>query len=377
MRAVDRHAAAVDPREAAALAPVRVSDDAWLPDARALVADLMVRRPALYWIDLALSAGAAWGLAALYFRVPAFSAPQLLALPAAGVMFFRAGTFMHEIAHFGSGQMRGFVRFWNLVIGMPLLMPSVTYNNHLEHHSTRHFGTPADGEYLPLAASPLRELLKYLLQAPLLPLLAALRFGLLAPLSWAWPRLREWLLAAASSGVINPHYCRRYRAGERSELLRMELACFAYLALIAVLLLRGSIASADLLKAYVLMAWALSLNWVRTLAAHRHDNDGRVLSRSRQFADSIHLAGRPWLAALMFPVGLRYHALHHLFPSLPYHNLGAAHRRLLRSLPADPPYHAVSRDSFFAVVAQVWRGARQTAPGASAMRRWTGKTGLT
>jgi len=27
-------------------------------------------------------------------------------------------------------------------------------------------------------------------------------------------------------------------------------------------------------------------------------------------------------------VGLRYHALHHLMPSLPYHSLGEAHRRL-------------------------------------------------
>ena len=32
---------------------------------------------------------------------------------------------------------------------------------------------------------------------------------------------------------------------------------------------------------------------------------------------------------LIAPVGLRYHALHHWIPSLPYHNLGRAHRLLI------------------------------------------------
>ena len=34
------------------------------------------------------------------------------------------------------------------------------------------------------------------------------------------------------------------------------------------------------------------------------------------------------LSVLWAPVGLRYHALHHLMPSMPYHSLGEAHRRL-------------------------------------------------
>ena len=37
------------------------------------------------------------------------------------------------------------------------------------------------------------------------------------------------------------------------------------------------------------------------------------------------------LSPLWAPVGLRYHALHHLLPSLPYHSLGEAHRRLMAS----------------------------------------------
>jgi fatty acid desaturase len=44
--------------------------------------------------------------------------------------------------------------------------------------------------------------------------------------------------------------------------------------------------------------------------------------------DSIDTPGGPW-SALWAPVGLRYHALHHFFPGIPYHNLGIAYRRIL------------------------------------------------
>jgi fatty acid desaturase len=46
-----------------------------------------------------------------------------------------------------------------------------------------------------------------------------------------------------------------------------------------------------------------------------------------------------FLPALWAPVGLRYHALHHLIPSVPYHALGEAHRRLVAQLPAGTTYH--------------------------------------
>jgi fatty acid desaturase len=56
-------------------------------------------------------------------------------------------------------------------------------------------------------------------------------------------------------------------------------------------------------------------------------------------------------------VGLRYHALHHLFPSLPYHSLGIAHRRLMAQLPADSPYRGTIRGSFLEAAREMWRSA--------------------
>ena len=48
------------------------------------------------------------------------------------------------------------------------------------------------------------------------------------------------------------------------------------------------------------------------------------------------------LPALWAPVGLRYHALHHLLPGVPYHNLGEAHRRVTAALEPGSPYHKAS-----------------------------------
>ena len=49
---------------------------------------------------------------------------------------------------------------------------------------------------------------------------------------------------------------------------------------------------------------------------------------------------------LWAPVGLRYHALHHWIPSLPYHNLGRVHRLLVARLQADAPYRATIEPGF-------------------------------
>jgi len=348
-------------------------DPAWLRQARGIVGDLYVRSPAIYWTDFLLSIGIAWAATAVYFLAPAWSALQIGAFLVASVLFFRAGTFIHEIVHFPPGQMVWFGRTWNLLQGIPLLMPWVMYRNHVDHHSAKHFGSPDDGEYLPLAASPLRETVKYLAQAPLLPIFTLVRFGILGPLSWFHRGLREWVLTATSAAVSNPYYRKRFPKREQSHLTLVEALCFAYLIALAALIYTRAISGTQLLMAYALMAWTLSLNWVRNLAAHRYDSRGDRMSHAEQFINSINITGQSWLTVLLFPVGLRYHALHHLFPTMPYHNLGEAHRRLSSALPPDSPYHGTGRDSFFAAVGELLAAARNTRAEDSAMTRWRGR----
>lgn len=342
----------------------------WIRAAQEQVADLFERRPGLYWLDFLVTVSISWALAAVYFLVEPFSAAQLIALPLAAAGFYRAGTFIHEIVHFRRNEMNGFRWVWNLLVGFPLLTPWVLYKNHIGHHSRAEYGTPADGEYLPLAAAPPAETLKYLLQIPLLPPLAVLRFGILAPLSHLHGGFREWLLTRVSAAVSNPYYRKRFPRREEPELVRSEWFCFFWLAGLLAFTLAGPITGAHWLMAWLLLAMAVGLNWLRNLAAHRYGNRGEPMSHRAQVGDSINLTGQTWLASWFFPVGLRYHALHHLFPSLPYHSLGPAHRRLMATLPADHPYHAVNRANYFSTVGELLRGAFSHRRDRSTLARW-------
>ncbi len=83
------------------------------------------------------------------------------------------------------------------------------------------------------------------------------------------------------------------------------------------------------------------------------------MSFEEQILDSTDIPGNLLLTALWAPVGLRYHATHHLFTGIPYHCLGEAHRRLTRELPPNSLYPQVCRKSLWSALAQLWREARR------------------
>jgi fatty acid desaturase len=91
---------------------------------------------------------------------------------------------------------------------------------------------------------------------------------------------------------------------------------------------------------YAVSASISLINSLRTLAAHAYRSDGTPLSREDQLRDSVDSPAPLW-GALWAPVGLRFHALHHYFPGIPYHNLGEAYRRLTAQLPPEATIHAV------------------------------------
>jgi len=116
---------------------------------------------------------------------------------------------------------------------------------------------------------------------------------------------------------------------------------------------------------YVVGAGVAVVNQVRTLAAHRYQNDGRQLTSVEQLLDSINLTGSPFLTVLAAPVGLRYHALHHFLPTVPYHSLGKLHRRLLAELAPGSLYHQTEERGIFSAVQTLAR--RRVKTPASAM----------
>jgi len=329
---------------------------------RAVVKDLFEHSARIYWTDFLVSMVLGYAAAALYLFSPTFSPDFFIGFMIAVFALFRCGVFIHEIVHMPRGRMPVFRATWNILFAIPFLMPSFMYKNHADHHNPRHFGTERDGEYLALGAGPVSRIVGYFLQVPLLPALAIFRFLVLTPLSFMHPKLRGWVLAHASSYVINPRYRRSVPADEpHGTWVALEAAIFLELAVFAVLLVSGKVALGIFVRLYVLGMAASGLNWIRTLAAHGYRNTGGAMSYLEQIEDSNTVIGNGWLTELLFPVGLRYHCLHHLFPAIPYHSLGIAHQRLMAQLPADSPYRSTMRRGFVQAVAVLWRSASYTA----------------
>lgn len=325
------------------------------------VQDLFTPNPWCFWRELIVTGTAAW---AAILTVVASDSPWVMALAGlfAVLAWYRGAAMIHELTHQHPSELPGFYFAWNLVFGLPWLLPSVMYEGvHADHHKKTTYGTADDPEYLPLAGRPLSIACYLALSAVIFPALLV-RFLIGTPISWFVPPLRNLLVERASSYVINLNYVRKISSSERRRLARWELALLVAWWPPILLTLCGWFTWKWLIVWYAVYSLVLFVNRLRMLTAHHFALDGQPVEHLRQFADSIDTSKGVW-AELWAPLGMRYHALHHLFPTLPFHNMSIAYRRLKSQLPPDSFYHASGGGGFLHSIRNILSGSSKRLEG--------------
>ncbi|BBC99034.1 MULTISPECIES: fatty acid desaturase family protein [Sphingobium] len=329
-------------------------DTAMLRAAADLTRAYSTANPRIYWTDLLASALVGWGAMAGAILVDNVAIALACALVSM-LALYRAASFIHELTHIRKGALPGFRFAWNLIVGVPLMIPSFMYEGvHTQHHQRTRYGTAEDPEYLPLALMKPWSLPLFIIVASLAPIGLILRFGVLTPLSLLIPALRRKVVAEFSALSINPAYRRRAPEGEfaRQWAWQEAGACLFALALVGSVFAFGW----KPLLVYMAIHSAMTvINQLRTLVAHLWENEGEPMTVTAQYLDSVNVPPPGTLPALWAPVGLRYHALHHLLPSVPYHALGKAHAQLIATLDEQSPYHRGNYKGMLPLVGKIAR----------------------
>ncbi len=205
----------MDPIEgSAATARVKIAatpdDKAMLRAAAELPRDLLVARAAVYWPDFlgsALVGYVSLGVAILSPSLPAVLAAYLLAI----FSLYRAASFIHELTHIRKGALPGFRAAWNLIIGIPWLIPSFMYTSSRQDAlwNGRGPGISAARAYEALVAAVVSWSPRCWRRSR-----CWVRFAIIAPLSLLIPPLRQYTVEALSGLAINPSYRRRAPEGE-------------------------------------------------------------------------------------------------------------------------------------------------------------------
>ncbi len=348
----------------------RLATPSWIRDARRIIrqstTDFFKVSPLRYWTDFLISLVLAYTAATIYLLAPLGSWQQLVAFPMAVFWLYRLGSLIHEVCHLGAHEMRVFKVAWNLLVGVFTLTPSPFFTrHHRDHHSQRMYGTPEDPEYVAnvLEAGDWKSGLRYAAFILAFPILVFLRF-LLAPLTFLDPRLRQFVLERGSSLTLNLRYRRQITDFDRRAITAMELLCFLRAAAIPMAVFTGAAPLSRIPLLYLLGLTTLVMNQMRQLADHHFEGDGSRSNVESHILDSCNYSGNDPLTLLFFPFSIRYHALHHLFPSLPYHNLAGAHHYLVENLPDDSPYHGLDQPGWWSVAKRTIFGGMKTAPAA-------------
>lgn len=307
---------AKDQKDIGNTAPINVH--AWM-------ADLRAHNAVIYWTDFLSCASVFWMLVLMASQGVFWLA---CALTVGSFSLYRMALFSHEISHFNAGVLPGFELAWNVLCGVPLLLPSYMLRLHVNHHSTISYGTPADPEYLPFATVPkLRN--QFLLGCALVPIFFILRSMVFIPLACMNRKVNFYLRSRMTFMSMN----NTYQPGSHQQLSKFDLVAESATSLwtwfLFVVTVAGVLSWHLIVVLLSCMLIANLLNGWRTLRAHRYESQGQSMDIKSQVLDSMTFTINGFWGELIYPVGQQFHATHHLLPYLPYHALPKAHQRLM------------------------------------------------
>lgn len=328
-------------------------------EAREVVKDLLPPNALIYWTDFLFHNVLGWCAFVFCLNAELFSIGQWVSFFVSVLALYRAVIFIHELTHLRKDTFQAFRIVWNCLCGFPLMVPSFLYQGvHNDHHNINLYGTKDDGEYLPFVKQGRFKIVLFVLMSFILPVYFFIRFVFLTPLSYCNKNIRFFVLERASSFAIDLSY-KRTRASLNSVPLwqpQEAVAClygwtFIFLAIQGVLPYRAFVLWV------VILGVVFFVNSLRTLAAHCYRNPGdQTLDMSEQLLDSVNVP-KSLLGIFWAPVGLRFHATHHLIPEMPYHSLGRTHKRLIERFSQNRLYIQTTSGSLCSTLSRLWREA--------------------
>ena len=326
-------------------------------EAREMVKGLMKPNPFIYWVDFLFHVVLGWCSFCFCYKADFFSPIQWALFFVSIFSFYRAAIFIHEITHLRKGTFYLFRVVWNLLCGFPLMIPSFLYQGvHNDHHNVKLYGTKGDGEYYPFVHEGRSKIILFALASFFVPVLFFVRFVLLTPLSYCNKSLRRLVLKKISSLSINLNFQRTGPSLNAVDMWQVqEIATCLYGWFFILLMLEGVLPYKIFGLWLITFGLVFFINSLRTLAAHCYRYSGdEVLGISEQLLDSVNIPNS-FLGVLWAPVGLRFHATHHLIPEMPYHSLGKTHQKLREQFSEKNLYIQTSSNGLLSTLARLWR----------------------
>jgi fatty acid desaturase len=324
-------------------------------EARAIIHDLFEQKPYRYYLDLLLSASIGWTGYVLALGYPMFTTGSGCYVLIAVLAFFRTLNLIHPIFHLPAIHRDRMRIAFDLVFGIPFLAPYFLYErSHAAHHKLSVYGTLQDPEYIRFTRLNRYVILGFSSLNILLPPALYLRFSVGTLLSYFHPALRRKFLTSISSFSVRRSFRRPLPEGTEKKVLLMEESVASVYAMGLLIATMFSVVTPQLILQGLLIGVLLALmNAAQFLTLHRYDEPGADLDA--QILDTWNSPGSVSLInEIWAPVGQRFHALHHCFPTLPYHNLAKAHRRLKQELSHKSIYHSTENPGFYRAVSKLW-----------------------